>query len=237
MNDTHGQSGTGWYGFDLDGTLAVYDKWEGIDHIGEPVKPMVDLIKKMHGEGKVVKILTARVAPRPNPETKPNPHLTDQDVYRAVGKENEEKYRAIYRSHNWGASEFIADWCLKNLGFLPEITHRKDHLMLELYDDRVKQVVPNTGILVEDIASRENLICKEQYKILHDLDRENTHLLLKLDSKINGFSAGFSLATLIFVLVQVGMSIYGSYKQKTVLSEAEKNLDTAIHAYIEAKVK
>ena len=64
MNDTHGETGKGWYGFDLDGTLAKYDKWEGIDHIGEPVKPMVDLIKRMHAEGKVVKILTARVAPR-----------------------------------------------------------------------------------------------------------------------------------------------------------------------------
>lgn len=73
MNDTHGVAGTGWYDFDLDGTLAIYDKWEGIDHIGEPVKPMVDLIKKMHGEGKTVKVLTARVSPRPNPETKPNP--------------------------------------------------------------------------------------------------------------------------------------------------------------------
>ena len=64
IQDTHGQAGSGWYGFDLDGTLAKYDGWKGIEHIGEPVKPMVDLIKRMHAEGKVVKILTARVAPR-----------------------------------------------------------------------------------------------------------------------------------------------------------------------------
>ena len=38
-NDTHGVEGKGWYGFDLDGTLAKYDGWKGIDHIGEPVKP------------------------------------------------------------------------------------------------------------------------------------------------------------------------------------------------------
>lgn len=62
--DTHGASGKPWTGFDLDGTLATYDKWRGISHIGDPVKPMCDLIKKLHGDGKDVKIVTARVAPR-----------------------------------------------------------------------------------------------------------------------------------------------------------------------------
>ncbi len=39
----------------------------------------------------------------------------------------------------------IADW-LKRHG-LPdlEITHAKDHKMIELWDDRVVQVIPNTG--------------------------------------------------------------------------------------------
>lgn len=168
MNDTHGVAGTGWYGFDLDGTLAVYDKWEGIDHIGEPVKPMVDLIKKMHDEGKTVKILTARVSPRPNPEAKPSPFaavnwVTAESLPDYVEKilgnrPAEETFLAratlaheVYHKDVWAARDFITDWCYKNLGFLPEITHEKDHLMLELYDDRVKQVVPNKGILVEDL--------------------------------------------------------------------------------------
>lgn len=38
-NDTLGAAGEAWYGFDLDGTLAKYDKWEGIDHIGGPLSP------------------------------------------------------------------------------------------------------------------------------------------------------------------------------------------------------
>ena len=62
--DTHGASGKPWTGFDLDGTLAVYDKWRGVAHIGKPVKPMCDLLKRLHGKGKAVKILTARVSPR-----------------------------------------------------------------------------------------------------------------------------------------------------------------------------
>ena len=64
--DTHGANGEPWTGFDLDGTLAVYDKWRGVANIGKPVKPMCDLIRKMHDEGKSVKILTARVAPQEN---------------------------------------------------------------------------------------------------------------------------------------------------------------------------
>lgn len=63
-NHTHGVDGKGWYAFDLDGTLAVDDGWKGIEHIGEPIKPMVDLMKRLNAEGKLVKILTARVFPR-----------------------------------------------------------------------------------------------------------------------------------------------------------------------------
>lgn len=251
MNDTHGQSGTGWYGFDLDGTLAVYDKWQGIDHIGEPVKPMVDLIKKMHNEGKTVKIVTARVAPRPEVECRPNPHRSGEASSPLPDYANDTVMRnppfrgkvprsvlgALYSISDWTAANFITDWCLKNLGFLPEITHEKDHLMLELYDDRVKQVIPNKGVLVEDVARQRKLVLKEQAKIVNDLDRENISLLLKLDSKLNGFGAGLSLASIIVFLAVVCIAVYDSHKQKTSLSEAEKNLDTAIHAYIEAKVK
>lgn len=165
--DTHGVAGTGWYGFDLDGTLAIYHEWQGIAHIGEPVKPMVDRIKKMHKEGKKVKILTARVAPRSNVDTSFNPYLAadgkpldelPKHVEATFGDRPAEEtmlQRAtvkheVYDKDVWTAREFIIDWCYKHLGFVPEITHEKDHLMLELYDDRVKQVVPNQGLLVED---------------------------------------------------------------------------------------
>ena len=52
----------GWIGVDLDGTLAHYDGWKGVDHIGEPIAPMVDRVKVWLAEGKTVKIFTARVA-------------------------------------------------------------------------------------------------------------------------------------------------------------------------------
>lgn len=201
MNDTHVAEGQGWYGFGLDGTLAVYDEREGIDHIGKPVKRMVDLMKRMHEEGKVVKILTARVAPRSNVETKLNPYLTDKAVYDVVGRENEEKYADVYRKADWTAYEFIVDWCLKNLGFLPEITHEKDHLMIALYDDRVKQVVPDKGLLVEDLYH-------EAVMSVEPIVTENLKLRHKLESEFNGFSAGFVLAAIIALVALSGIEAY-----------------------------
>jgi hypothetical protein len=49
-----------WIGVDLDGTIAKMDGWKGTYHIGEPIKPMVDRVKKWISEGKTVKIMTAR---------------------------------------------------------------------------------------------------------------------------------------------------------------------------------
>ena len=51
-----------WIGVDLDGTLARYNGWEGIDHIGEPLLPMVTKIKEWIAAGKTVKIFTARAS-------------------------------------------------------------------------------------------------------------------------------------------------------------------------------
>lgn len=50
-----------WIGVDLDGTLARDDGWKGIEHIGEPVEPMVQRVKRWRKAGKNVKIFTARV--------------------------------------------------------------------------------------------------------------------------------------------------------------------------------
>ena len=191
MNDTHGVEGKGWYGFDLDGTLAVYDKWEGIDHIGEPVKHMVDLIKRMHEEGKVVKILTARIAPHKLEDgTVGESYITVPDGEGGVTR--------TY------AHQFINDWCHFNLGFIPEIVYQKDHLMLELYDDRVKQVVPNRGLLVEDLY-------RECVKMLKEVHVDNALLLAKLASKLNGFCSGLLLGGLLPVAVLIGIKEYDKW--------------------------
>jgi len=51
---------SGWVGVDLDGTLAVYDEWRGIGHIGEPIPPIVEFIRELRRAGVEVRIFTAR---------------------------------------------------------------------------------------------------------------------------------------------------------------------------------
>jgi hypothetical protein len=51
-----------WIAVDLDGTLAHYDGWKGIEHIGEPVPLMLRRVKAWIAEGKEVRIFTARVS-------------------------------------------------------------------------------------------------------------------------------------------------------------------------------
>lgn len=53
----------GWVGFDLDGTIAYYDGWKGINHIGEPIWPMIETMKKfLEQDYYDVKIFTARMS-------------------------------------------------------------------------------------------------------------------------------------------------------------------------------
>lgn len=47
---------------DLDGTLALYDHWKGIDHVGDPIPAMLKRVKDWLAAGTTVKIFTARVS-------------------------------------------------------------------------------------------------------------------------------------------------------------------------------
>jgi hypothetical protein len=115
----------GWIGVDLDGTLAKYEGWKGACHIGEPIKPMVDRVKKWISAGKEVRIFTARVGPQ-------------KDINDAV------------RSR-----EAIQNWCMIHIGVVLSVTATKDFAMVELWDDRCVQVIPNEGIPVASCASRK----------------------------------------------------------------------------------
>lgn len=104
---------SGWIGVDLDGTLATYDGWKGVEHIGDPIPVMLDRVKRWLDEGQDVRILTARASGPPM-----------------------EAASAIF---------YIHQWCLKHLGRLLPITNAKDYHMIEVWDDRAVQVIPNTG--------------------------------------------------------------------------------------------
>lgn len=116
----------GWIGVDLDGTLAHYDQWRGIEHIGAPIAPMVERVKRWIAEGRAVKIFTARV--------------DGGEVAVAAGDQNGVAHRDIpaVRRH-------IEAWCLQHLGAVLPVTNVKDYGMIELWDDRAVQVIANTG--------------------------------------------------------------------------------------------
>jgi hypothetical protein len=65
----------GWIGVDLDGTLAHYDDWEGIEHIGAPIGPMVKRVKAWLDQGIEVRIFTARVGGSPEQAAIARPHI------------------------------------------------------------------------------------------------------------------------------------------------------------------
>lgn len=104
-------SSNGWIGVDLDGTLAHYDGWKGVEHIGAPVPLMLARVKGWLAEGKRVKVFTARVA-------------------------GSDQYQALAHIHAW---------LKEHVGEILEVTCRKDFGMVELWDDRCVQVVPNEG--------------------------------------------------------------------------------------------
>jgi hypothetical protein len=105
-----------WIGVDLDGTLARYDGWKGADHIGDPIPKMLARVKLWLEQGKEVRIFTARVGPAGR-----------------AGIPVEQ------------VRESIEQWCLQHIGVKLPVTNLKDFGMVQLWDDRAIQVVPNTG--------------------------------------------------------------------------------------------
>lgn len=109
-----------WIGVDFDATLAEYHVETGLPPPGKPIPKMVERVKKWLGEGKEVKIMTARMSPLN--------HAPD------VLKEQ---------------TLLLERWCLKHLGRILPLTYMKDYLMVELWDDRAIQLIPNTGERVD----------------------------------------------------------------------------------------
>lgn len=112
----------GWIGVDLDGTLAHYDGWKGVGHIGEPILLMVRPIHLWLAEGFEVRIMTARVWP--------------EFLEGCMGDGNN--------------SSRIKAWCLKHIGQELPVTCCKDFSMIELWDDRAVRVEINTGKVIAE---------------------------------------------------------------------------------------
>lgn len=112
----------GWYGIDLDGTLAIYP--HSFPEIGPPIPVMVGFVQELLKEGKDVRIFTARVGIRPELSSEHG----IADVHFAADQEAK-----------------IQAWCVAQFGIELPVTAQKDFKMVALYDDRCVQMIPNTG--------------------------------------------------------------------------------------------
>ena len=147
--------------------------------------------------------------------------ISSEDMRQFYNGKDDNPFENGYVTHvRLDAKEVVAYWCSKNLGFIPEITHQKDHLMLELYDDRVKQVVPNEGWLVEDIAmSKRKTVTIDRVEVV----------CAKWWDRLNWFFLGAMLTTILVVILH---TIFAQVKP---LPEAMENLDKAIHEFMESQ--
>ena len=63
---------------DLDGVLAQYDKWQGIDHIGDPIPGAKEFLKALTDKDYYVEIYTTRCNSHVNNQTA---HYLGQRIY------------------------------------------------------------------------------------------------------------------------------------------------------------
>lgn len=119
-----------WIGFDLDGTLAMWDAEAPITKIGPPVDRMVMKYKEHRALGHDARIVTARVA--------------------ACGDSNAS---GVVDSQSFADEQrkLIEAWCLEHLGEVIPVTASKDFGMILLYDDRCVEIQTNTGLDQKDI--------------------------------------------------------------------------------------
>jgi hypothetical protein len=116
-------SAGGWIAVDLDGTLAEYRGWPSDGSIGKPIPAMVDRVRRWLADGVDVRIFTARIWPWGTNANASTERTADSSKQ----------------------VDQIMEWCIKQFGRTLPVTCVKDYGMIELWDDRAVQVIPNTG--------------------------------------------------------------------------------------------
>ena len=114
---------------DLDQTLAEYEQGDidkyGPTHIGAPIPDMVKKVKAEIANGSEVFIFSARA--------------------NAASDSFKDQMDATI------AVPTIMNWCKKHLGTVLPIAHRKLRVFDEIWDDRARQVLENTGTFVTEL--------------------------------------------------------------------------------------
>lgn len=119
--------------------------WIGVDfdgtlctwnsaHCGEPVPAMVTRVLRWVADGFEVRVVTARAFTDGTPEL-------------------DELARVSVAT--------VKAWCLQHLGVVLPVTCQKDYGMLELWDDRARQVEKNTGVAVAEYALAQMRLARD----------------------------------------------------------------------------
>ncbi len=143
----------GWYGIDLDGTLAeVYWGRDGVKFdpakIGAPIPRMIAAVQQLLDAGEKVKIFTARVYCPPRPENLHDTIATENWIARKNEAESARIAINVFTHEHFG--QVLESTCVKDFG------------MIACWDDRSKQVVPNTGIFLEEVvAELQDLLVRQ----------------------------------------------------------------------------
>lgn len=114
---------TGWIAVDLDRTLAEYHTFNGMDHIGAPIMPMIERVRRWLAKGYDVRIFTARVF---LPEVPTVKDFRDRNMAHAA----------------------IETFCEEQFGQRLPITCSKDLHCWRIFDDLAVGVRANTGELI-----------------------------------------------------------------------------------------
>jgi hypothetical protein len=135
----------GWIGVDLDGTLAQYTESAPWNVLGQPVPAMLARVKAWLAEDKDVRVLTARVFPY-------IPGISSTEVF-------SKNRRCFHTGEMFSPAEMvlvIQKYTFLHLGKILPVTCAKDSHMIEQWDDRTVQVVPNTGQTLAEHLAEQN---------------------------------------------------------------------------------
>jgi hypothetical protein len=155
-NKVHSES-KGWIGVDLDGTTCEYHGWTKWCEFGPPIPAMIARIRAWLEAGRTVRVVTARVG------------LPRLGLGSSEPRLSKVRRNTCYKSGERFSDSEMAEAIQRHLapdlnGAILPVQCYKDLHMIELWDDRAVQVVPNTGqTLAEEHAAELSALRGKEY--------------------------------------------------------------------------
>ncbi len=134
-----------WIGVDFDRTLVYNDHFRGLDHVGAPIPAMVEQVRQWLSVGMDVRIFTARVSHDGSPW-----RMAQAMVGRMA----------------------IEQFCREQFGRVLHVTCEKNWDCAQIWDDRAVQVIPNTGVTIQDGLAAQDAANQELRREIEGMKRK-----------------------------------------------------------------